>query len=90
MQFIQAERYIYFIAIMQNNNVTPSIPALIFDGLDLVFPHMGWPSVNTVVNESSLKGDTVCVEEVNYMLSTHILVKNDSSVISLIRHDKEQ
>lgn len=89
MQFNQAERYIYFIAIMQNNIVTPSVPALIFDGLDLVF-FRTWPSVNAAVNESSLKGDTVCVEEVNYMLSTHILVKNDSSVISLIRHDKEQ
>ncbi len=73
---------------MENNNVTPSVPALIFDGLDLVFFCM-WPSVNATVNESSLKGDT-CVEEVNYMLSTLILVKNDSSVISLIWHDKEQ
>lgn len=89
MQFNQAERYIYFIAIMQNNNVTPSIPALIFDCLDLVFFHTR-SSVNAKVNESSLKRDTVCVEVVNYMLSTHILVKNDSSVISLIWHDKEQ
>lgn len=69
MQFNQAERYIYFIAIMQNNNVTPSIPALIFDCLDLVFRARS--SVNAKVNESSLKRDTVCVEVVNYMLSTH-------------------
>lgn len=88
MQFNQAERYIYFIAIMQNNNVTPSIPALNHSVLISFFRARS--SVNAQVNESSLKRDTVCVEVVNYMLSTHILVKNDSSVISLIWHDKEQ